>query len=114
MRFTESIPVTVSQVVGGSAAERAGLMVGDFVLELNGHDVAKTSVDGVRSLIKYVEGSVLTLNVGRPHPIPVTVMEEKKALLAVQTKVRLCVYLSLSGGVFVIPLMRKELLVVEH
>jgi predicted metalloprotease with PDZ domain len=43
-------PMTVSQVAAGGGAERAGLQVGDVILEINGKNVGQEAADSVNGL----------------------------------------------------------------
>ena len=74
----------------GSVADGAGAKAGDYLIVLNGKDVQFATRDEVSSTLKYSYGSALEIRVARPHPLPVTDLDRRRAILTLQTKV--CVY----------------------
>jgi predicted metalloprotease with PDZ domain len=57
-------PMTVSQVSAGGGAERAGLRVGDVILEINGDNVGQESSDLLDGL---ASGDTLRMKVQSTH-----------------------------------------------
>jgi predicted metalloprotease with PDZ domain len=57
-------PMTVAEVTPASEAERAGLHVGDVILEINGKSVGQDSADSLAGL---AVGDTLTVNMGGPR-----------------------------------------------
>ena len=88
----------VAQVQSGSVAERAGVIVGDFVLKVCGKDVRTADGEQVLRMLREEVGKAVEVAVARPYPVPVTDKEKMRALLVLQTKVSspavMCVSLS--------------------
>lgn len=57
-------PMIVEGIVSGSAAERAGLHVGDIILQINGKSVGQ---DSAESLVGAAVGDTLTVTARAPH-----------------------------------------------
>ena len=96
-------PAMVAQVQSGSVAERAGVIVGDFVLKVCGGDVRTADGEQVLRMLREEAGKAVEVAVARPYPVPVTDKEKMRALLVLQTKVSpsssevcVCLYLFLS------------------
>ena len=87
LNFHGSCPVMLASVDPGSPADEAGLMRGDFLVQLNGNDIQRSSEEAVRTIIKYSQGSRLTVRVARPHPFPSTDYLRRRAIITLQTKV---------------------------
>ena len=87
LQFQGSFPVMVSDIVSGSSAERSGIKTGDYLVQLNGNDIQRSSKEAVLTIIKYSQGSQLEVRVGRPRPRPKTDEEKKKAVTKLQAKV---------------------------
>ena len=77
----------VAQVQAGSAAARAGVQVGDFVLKVGGRDTRDWEGEAVLRVFKESVGTAVEVRVARPSPIPVTDKEKRRALIVLQTKV---------------------------
>lgn len=60
-------PLRISLVERGSMSQEAGLMSGDLLLKVNGHDVREAILQTVQSIISYSTGSPLTLKIARPQ-----------------------------------------------
>lgn len=60
-------PLRISLVERGSMSQEAGLMSGDLLLKVNGHDVRESILQTVQSIISYSTGSPLTLKIARPQ-----------------------------------------------
>lgn len=90
LKLSGKAPAMVAQVQKGSPAARAGLQVGDFVLRVAGQETR--SVDGEKVLRRLKEevGKVVEVGVARPSLVPVTDKEKMRALIVLQTKVRVC------------------------
>ena len=89
----------VAQVQSGSVAERAGVIVGDFVLKVCGKDVRTADGEQVLRMLREEVGKAVEVAVARPYPVPVTDKEKMRALLVLQTKVSssssdVCVFIS--------------------
>ena len=88
LNFRSSCPVMLADVDPGSPADKAGLMKGDFLVQLNGNDIQRSSEEAVRTIIKYSQGSKLTVRIARPHPFPSTDYLRRRAIITLQTQVR--------------------------
>ena len=84
-------PVVLSTVTTGSVADQAGAKTGDYLIVLNGRDVQFATRDEVGSVLKHSYGSAIQLRVARPHPLPRTGLDRRRAILTLQTKVCGCV-----------------------
>ena len=58
--------VIISQPIKGSPAEKAGLLLGDRILEANGTSLLKATTEKAVSLIRGPEGTTVTLKIERP------------------------------------------------
>ena len=63
--FTENGDIKVERVHGGSGAEAAGILVGDFIISVNGTSIEELGYDGTISSIRGEEGTTVTLGVRR-------------------------------------------------
>ena len=77
----------VVKLQDGSPAKRAGLQVGDFVLNVAGQDTRDWEGEAVLRLLQEQAGREVAVRVARGDPIPVSDSERMKALLVLQTKV---------------------------
>lgn len=77
----------LSDVLRGSVADRAGVIPGDYFLTLNGSNMQECTEDEVGSELQRLCGSAFEIRVARPHPLPVTDMDKRRALLSLQNKV---------------------------
>ena len=77
----------LADVDPGSPADKAGLVRGDFLVQLNGNDIQRSSEEAVRTIIKYSHGSKLNVRIARPHPFPSTDYLRRRAIITLQTKV---------------------------
>ena len=59
-------PVSVSQVLPQTPAAIAGLLQGDLLVMVNGHNVSDMSLNKVLSIISYCRCSPITIKVLRP------------------------------------------------
>ena len=91
LNFRSSCPVMLSDVDRGSPADKAGLKPGDFLVQLNGNDIQRSSEEAVRTIIKYSHGAQLTIRIARPHPFPSTDYLRRRAIIILQTKVYMCI-----------------------
>ncbi len=78
----------LSNVLQGSVADRAGVIPGDYIITLNGTNMQECTEDDVGSKLQSLCGSALEIKVARPHPLPGTDMDKRRALLALQNKVK--------------------------
>lgn len=104
LNFRGSCPVMLADVDPGSPADKAGLMRGDFLVQLNGNDIQRSSEEAVRTIIKYSQGSRLTVRVARPHPYPSTDYLRRRAIITLQTQVYTYIYTRVSSTIFRAPL----------
>lgn len=81
-------PVVLCNILKSSVAERAGVKAGDYLIALNGNDVHESTEDDVGGMLQNSYGSALELRVARPHPLPVSSIDKRRALLTLQNKVR--------------------------
>jgi len=58
---------TVIETFEGFAAEKAGLIPGDIILEIDGKKLSETNQDGISDLLRGSPGTTLTLKVKRPY-----------------------------------------------
>ncbi len=80
-------PVVLCNILRGSVAERAGVKAGDYLIAFNGNDTQESTEDNVGSMLQNSYGSALELRVARPHPLPVSSIDKRRALLTLQNKV---------------------------
>lgn len=74
------IPPLVTEVIAGGPAERAGILVGDRVVSVDGADTSQTGPQSTFDLINGHEGSVARLQLRRPGesaPIEIVVTRER-------------------------------------
>ena len=77
----------LADVDPGSPADEGGLKRGDFLVLLNGNDIQRSSEEAVKTILKYSQGSQLTVRIARPHPFPSTDYLRRRAIITLQTKV---------------------------
>lgn len=87
LKLAGKAPPMVAQVLGSSAAGKAGLLVGDFVLRVSGRDTRSADGEMVLQMLREEIGQAVELCVARPFPVPVTDKEKMRALIVLQTKV---------------------------
>ena len=93
LHFKSSYPVMLADIDPGSPADKAGLKRGDFLILLNGNDIQRSSEEAVRTIIKYSQGSQLSIRIARPHPFPSTDYLKRRAIITLQTKVHACTHI---------------------
>ncbi len=84
----------LSNVLRGSVADRAGVIPGDYIITLNGTNMQEYTEEDVGSKLQSLCGSALEIKVARPHPLPGTDMDKRRALLALQNKVKKPIHLT--------------------
>lgn len=89
LKVSGKAPAMVAQVQRGSTADRAGLKIGDFVLRVAGGDTRRADGEFVLRRLKEEAGKPVEVGVARPSPVPVTDKEKMRALIVLQTKVRI-------------------------
>lgn len=70
---------TVVEVFEGFAAEKAGIIPGDIILEIDGKKLSETNTDGISDLLRGSPGSSLIMKIQRPfveQPFELTVTRE--------------------------------------
>lgn len=100
LKLTGKSPAMVAQIQSGSVADKAGLIVGDFVLKVSGQETRSSEAEKVLQLLKERVGRAVEVVVARPYPVPVTDKEKMRALIVLQTKVCVCALIVVMiGGV---------------
>lgn len=73
-------PPLVSEVVSGGPAERAGVLVGDRIISIDGSDASATGPQGALDLINGAEGTTVSLRLRRPgvsDAVTVSIVRER-------------------------------------
>ena len=87
IQLSGNCPVVLCNILRGSVAEHAGIKAGDYLITFNGVDTQESTEDEVGIMIQESYGSPLKLRVARPHPLPVSSLDKRRALLTLQNKV---------------------------
>jgi len=77
--------VRVTEVIEGSPAARAGIMVGDHILKLDGIDLQATTQEEIEKLIRGQAGASLKLQIQKAIGGSVTEQEIKREKIAIKT-----------------------------
>ncbi len=75
----------VTSVMEGNAASKAGLLVGDRIVSVNGLQVRGKSIDEVRAAIKGPVGSTVRLGIERPGKRPLREYQLRRSEIKVST-----------------------------